>query len=279
LYYTSLGDGPDYGVEFGISWVGLVDSDAGGSGGIANEPSNSTVLFLSPFEVLDATVTVPGGFTQLSFQYASDVDVDLFLYDGLAGDGNVIDTVRLPRSGYCEEGNFPGDFPFCGDPTGFVGVWLNYSVPEFEGVARSGAFMGPEDWDFVLVIDDMLVTPTGPVCAGTTYWLWDPVTNAPVRELVDGSYSCIPPLYNIEVRPCALPESVVRLVLQRVGAPRQDKTQKELQAPYFLWGDNPSTGDVFRNTKALAEGSTYRLTSTIDGVSEVFTFTQVCTES
>jgi hypothetical protein len=277
LYYTSLGDGPDYGVEFGISWVGLVDSDAGGSGGIANEPSDSTVLFLYPFEVLDATVTVPDGFTQLYFHYASEVDVDINMYDGLAGDGNLIFSGTIPRSGYCQEEGFPGgDVPPCGDPTGFVGVWNTYAVALYlGGVARSVNFVGPEG-PFLFAIDDMVITPAAPTCTRTTYWLWDPVTNAPVRELVEDSYICIPPLYNIEVRPCALPESVVRLVLQRVGAPRPDKTQKEAEAPYFLWGDNLATGDVFRNTKALSEGSTYRLTSTIGGVSEVLTFTQLC---
>jgi hypothetical protein len=290
LYYTSLGDGPDYGVKFGWSWVGLVDSDAGGTGEIANEPSNSTVLTLVTFEE-GTSVTVDEGFTQMSFRYASSVDVAINVY-ALAGDGALIDIGTLPRTGVCEEEGFPGgDAAPCGDPTGFIGIWQTYSGSYSGNVARYIGIEGPKDREFVFLIDDMVVTPAVPVCAGTTYWLWDPVTNTPVRELVEDSFSnaqigelvdgwigCIPPLYNIEVRPCALPESVVRLVLQRVGAPRPDKTQKEAEAPYFLWGDNPATGDVFRNTKTLTPG-TYRLTSTIGGATETITFTQLCPQA
>jgi hypothetical protein len=243
-YDGEEGGGIDYGVYFGSSWVGLVDSDAGGTGEIANEPSNSTVLTLFTFdEYVNSTVSVEEGFTQLSFQYASTFDVDINVYDGPLGYGELIDTGTLLATGVCDDEFVEGEFPFCGDPTGFVGVWLNYSVPEFEGVARSVAFMGPEDGDFVLLIDDMIITPTRPVCAGTTYWLWDPVTNAQVGdELVDGSYSCIPPLYNIEVRPCALPESVVRLVLQRVGAPRPRQDPEGAPGPVLLVGGQPLDG-------------------------------------
>jgi hypothetical protein len=167
LHYTSSGAGPGYGVEFGISWVGLADRDAGGAGEIANEPSNSTVLFLYAFEVLGATVTVPDGFTQLSFQYASDHDVDINVCDGLAWDGNLIDTGTLPRSGFCDEGGYPGDFPFCGNPTGFAGEWRTYSAAYSGNVARSITFVGPEA-QFLFLIDDMLITPAAPVFAGTT---------------------------------------------------------------------------------------------------------------
>jgi hypothetical protein len=276
-YYAGApGGGPDYGVEFGEAWVGLVDSDAGGTGGFANEPSNSTVISLFPLP--DTSVTVPGGFTELSFQYASDADVEINVYDDLAGDGNLIATGTLPRTGFCEEEGFPGgDFPPCGDPTGFFGVWSSYSGQYASPGSVATSFTFVVGGETVLLIDDMVITPP---CTHTTYWLWDPVSNAPVRELVEDSFSCIPPLYNIEVRPCALPEATpVVLTLQRVGAPRQDKTQKEAVAPFFVWGDNPITGDVFRNTKTLLEGSTYRLTSTIGGVPEVLTFTKLCPQA
>jgi hypothetical protein len=169
LHYTSSGAGPDYGVEFGISWLGgRVDSAAGGAGEIANEPSNSAVLFLCAFEALGATVTVPDGLTQLSFQYASDRDVEINVYDGLAWDGNLIATGTLPRSGFCDEGGLPGDSPFCGNPAGFAGEWRTYSAAySGNAVARSIAFVGPEA-QFLFLIDDLLITKAAPVFAGTT---------------------------------------------------------------------------------------------------------------
>jgi hypothetical protein len=220
---------------------------------IANEPSSSTVFTV--IEGTDTTVTVLDGFTQLSFQYASDFDVGDTVFGGLSGDGEVLTAGTLPATGVCTDSDLEveGEFPFCGDPTGFVGVWGNYTAPEFEGtVARSIAFVGPGN-DHLLTIDDMLLSV--PPRTRTTSWVWDPATDKPVRELLDGSATCLPR----RVRPCALPEAA----------------QKEGAAPYFLWGDNPATRDVFRNAAALSNGM-YRLTSTIDSASAIITFEQAC---
>ena len=43
-FYNGVG-GPDYGISFSPETLALVDSDAGGNGNFANEPSPSTVMF------------------------------------------------------------------------------------------------------------------------------------------------------------------------------------------------------------------------------------------
>jgi hypothetical protein len=53
------------------------------------------------------------------------------------------------------------------------------------------------------------------------------------------------------------------------------KTKKEFEVPFYLWGDTPVTGDVYRNTKPLPKG-TYWLYSTADGVQEKIKFTKTC---
>jgi hypothetical protein len=268
-YYDGEEGGPDYGVVFGEAWAGLVDSDAGGNGQIANEPSNSTVA--AYFEGTDSTVTVLDGFTQMSFQYASDVELEVTVYDGPAGTGSVLATGTLPPTGVCDDVDIPGDFPFCGDPTGFVGVWLNYSVPVPSGGAVARSISIPVPGDFLLSLDDVIITRA---CTKTTYWLWNPVTNAPVRELKNNSASCLPLLYNIEVRPCSPPSTPpVDIALMRGS--RTIKSQSEFVAPYFLWGDNPANGNVFPNLVPLLRGA-HRLVSTVDGVEEKLRFTNTC---
>jgi hypothetical protein len=66
----SLGNvGPNFGVRFVGSTLGLVDEDAGGTGNFANEPSPSTIEFFT--DPGTAFLNVAGGFTQrLSFSTA-----------------------------------------------------------------------------------------------------------------------------------------------------------------------------------------------------------------
>jgi hypothetical protein len=107
----SLGNsGTDYGIEFGSDTLGLIDSDAGGSGNIANEPSGDTVMF---FTTGTAILNYAAGFdTGFSFFYSSSSVADIFVYDGLDGTGNLLTTLSLasqnsddcvgdPNGGYC----------------------------------------------------------------------------------------------------------------------------------------------------------------------------------
>jgi hypothetical protein len=246
---------------FGLSALALVDSDEGGSGFIANEPSGKTVLYFRNH--LEPYVTVDAGFLGLSFQYSSGAAMTLTLYDGANGSGAVLATVGVPTTGLCTL-----RFPACGDPTGTFGRWFPLSVPPLPGVARSFRFSGGES---LAGIDDMVIS----LCTQTTYWLWNPQNDTVVGELLNNSASCIAVPYNVEVRTCSPPAtSPVRIKLMN-STFGTIKNQKELAAPFFLWGDNTATGDVFRNTQPLPIG-TYKLISTIDTVTEQIAFTQTC---
>jgi hypothetical protein len=137
-FYAGGGGGPsqNYGISFGASAIGAVDLDApGGSFNVAREPSPDTALFLFGAES-QAYMTVPRGFTALSFQYASDrtfsVTPKATVYDGPDQTGTVLGATGLPVTGVC-------DVRACGDPNGQFGVWVNVTVP-FSGVARSVGF-------------------------------------------------------------------------------------------------------------------------------------------
>lgn len=152
-------------------------------------------------------------------------------------------------------------------------MWANYSVP-FEAVAKSSCFSGTPG-DIGVVLDDMVLVP-GPTCTKTTYWLWNPTTNAPVVELFNNSASCIAAPYNIEARPCSPPATTPPVFLSLKNATLGTiVNQNEFVAPFFLWRDNPATGDVLKNTKPLPKG-TYWLYSRVDGVLETIKFTKTC---
>jgi hypothetical protein len=156
-FYGGGGGGPalDYGIFFGSNAAGAVDNDAvgdvPGSVPIANEPSPSTVLNVFGGSENQAYMTVAGGFTTLSFQYTSIVDVDITLYDGPNRTGNVLGVAPLPAVGYCQVE--------CGDPAGDLGVWKNFTVPPSffsgGGLARSVGFSTSAAY---VLVDDMVIT-------------------------------------------------------------------------------------------------------------------------
>jgi hypothetical protein len=243
-----------------------VDLEAGGTGNIANEPSPSTVLFMA--DATNAYMTIAAGFTDLSFQYGSYVGVQITVYDGLDGSGNVLASVPMLKTGVC---GYDG-IPPCGDPTGEYGIWRPLAVP-FSGVAKSVRFTGEV---YFMVLDDMTFTPRGAACTKTTYWLWDPKTDAQVGELLNNSASCIAVPYNIEVRPCTPPKKLpVVISLKNATSNGVIFNQNELAAPFYLWGDTTATGDVYKNKKPLPKG-TYYLDSRVDGIFDRIKFTKTC---
>jgi hypothetical protein len=181
-YYAGGGGGPaeDYGATFGTRAVAAVDRDAPGGVGtysIANEPSPHTVLYMDGV-ASQAFLTVVGGFTDLSFQYASDAALTATVYDGPDLTGSVLGSKSLTPSGRC-----PGTS--CGDPNGQYGIWLNVTVP-FSGVAKSVGF-STSSADFIL-IDDMIVglapatnPPTRPPTRAPTKSPTQSPTQAPTK--------------------------------------------------------------------------------------------------
>jgi hypothetical protein len=97
-------------------------------------------------------MTVPAGFTGLSFQCASLYDATRTVCDGPDGTDAVLASLVVPRTG-----GGSADLP-CGDPTGVYGKWNRLTVP-FSGVARSVRFIGAV---YNMVIDDVTIVQGPP---------------------------------------------------------------------------------------------------------------------
>lgn len=125
--------GTNYGINFSETSLALVDSDAGGSGNFANEPSPSTILFFLSGGA--ATMNVAAGFdTGFSFFYSANEAGFVNVYDGLNGSGNILATLSLaPNISGC-----------VGDPSGSFCSWTAMGVA-FAGTARSVDFGGAAD--------------------------------------------------------------------------------------------------------------------------------------
>lgn len=119
------------GVTFSPATLAIIDSDAGGSGNFANEPSANTIMFF--LNANNAIMNVAGGFTDgFSFFYSSASAVSVNVFDGLDGTGNLLGTLNLDAQ-YNQNCN--------GDPTGGFCNWTAVGVA-FGGIARSVDFGG-----------------------------------------------------------------------------------------------------------------------------------------
>lgn len=125
--------GTDFGIQFSNTSLGVIDSDAGGSGNIANETTEDTVLFFLDGDA--ATMNVFGGFdTGFSFFYSSEFSGFVTVYDDLDGMGNVLATLDLA-----------GNIGSCaGDPNGRFCQFDPFGVT-FDGTAMSVDFGGVAD--------------------------------------------------------------------------------------------------------------------------------------
>ncbi len=128
---SGSGPGPNFGVTFSSNALGLIDSDAGGSGNFGGEPSESTIVFFLTGSSI--TLNVADGFNKgLSFFYSSihyPGSVDVF--EGLDGTGTNLASLLLPVT---PSNGAP-------DPTGYFSPFLPIGV-EHSGVARSVVFGG-----------------------------------------------------------------------------------------------------------------------------------------
>jgi hypothetical protein len=125
------GTGGNLGIAFGPTALGLVDSDVGGSGNFANEPSPSTVLYFTSGN--GAVMNIAAGFiTGFSFYYSSvSLSGTVTVWDGLDASGTLLASLPLPALG-----------SGCGgDPTGDWNCWAPVGVG-FAGSAKSVNFSG-----------------------------------------------------------------------------------------------------------------------------------------
>ena len=118
----SLGSvGPDYGVVFNTDARALRDSDAGGSGLFANEPSASGVLIFQSASGA-AVVNMPDGISDaLSLSYSASREASVTVYDGADGTGAILASVTLAEN--WQDGGCTGD------PTGAYCHWDRIDIP------------------------------------------------------------------------------------------------------------------------------------------------------
>jgi hypothetical protein len=150
--------GTNFGISFSDNSLGLIDSDAGGFGNFANEPSPDTILFFLSSDH-PATMNVAAGFhTSFSFYYTSVNDPgNVTVYDGLDGTGNILAILNLPAlGGICS-----------GDPHGANCNWMEVGVT-FTGIARSVDFGGAADH---IGFDNITLGSLVPVPIPAAAWL------------------------------------------------------------------------------------------------------------
>jgi hypothetical protein len=103
-------------VTFGSSWLTLIDSDAGGGGNFANEPSASTVAFYLDQDDLSILLDPPVQFLEFFYSAAaSSLPVTVTAYDAA---GNFVDQAVGNTIG----GSFDGA-NCTGDPSGGYCLW------------------------------------------------------------------------------------------------------------------------------------------------------------
>lgn len=95
-------------ITFGPSWVALIDSDAGGTGNTANEPSGETVAFVNsgfaePIDFSEGVTSVEVFYTAS----ASSIPITISGFDGPNGTGNLIGTAVGETIG--NDGSCTGD--------------------------------------------------------------------------------------------------------------------------------------------------------------------------
>ncbi len=123
--------GVNYGVALSSDALGVIDSDQGGTGNIANEPSGKTVLF---FLSNSAVMNYAAGFdTGFSFFYSANGAASVNVYSGLDKTGSLLGSITL-ASNYNAGG-------CVGDPSGQYCHWDPVGVA-FNGIAKSIDFGG-----------------------------------------------------------------------------------------------------------------------------------------
>ena len=140
--------GVDYGISFGTDSLGCIDSDAGGSCDIANEPTADTIMFfLSGSSVLNYDAGFDTGF---SFFYTSQRNVAVNVYSGANLTGDLLGSINLSNN---SQNN-----GCSGDPSGSFCNW-DAGALSFAGIARSIDFGGAANF---VAFDNITFGSTNP---------------------------------------------------------------------------------------------------------------------
>lgn len=145
--------GLDYGITFSSNTLALIDSDAGGSGNFANEPSPSTTFFFTGDDT-NIYMNVEDGFTEgFSFWYTSiKYEGDVEVWTELNGQGKKIGTLHLDVTPSLGKG----------DPNGSYDNWAKKSL-SFDGRAKSIVFSGVANQ---IGFDNITLNPSAPISLG-----------------------------------------------------------------------------------------------------------------
>ena len=140
-------------VQFGSSWLGIIDADAGGSGNFANEPSPNTAAYFLDQNDISITLTPSVRFVQFRYVAAAQsLPITVAAYDSL---GNLISTA----SGSVVGTDYDGA-NCAGDPTGSFCLWDQISLVSATTNIRSVKISGAVSNYFA--IDNLYF------CTGTT---------------------------------------------------------------------------------------------------------------
>ncbi|MCD2516450.1 PEP-CTERM sorting domain-containing protein [Massilia sp. G4R7] len=126
---TNGASGADHGIVFGSSFLGMIDTDAGGSGLFVNNPSGTTVA--TWLDGNDTAITVLGGFEKgFSLFYGALSAGYVNIYEGQNGTGELLATLDLSANSAA-----------CRDFNNLICNFTKASIA-FEGFARSVVFFG-----------------------------------------------------------------------------------------------------------------------------------------
>ncbi len=123
--YYAGGAGGDFGISFSANALSVIDSDAGGTGNFANEPSASTCAYWNN-GASSISIDVANGFTSFSGYYTTiDYTGSWAVYSGADATGSIV-----------ASGIFNALGSSSGDPNGAYSNW------ELFGANGDGAWIG-----------------------------------------------------------------------------------------------------------------------------------------
>lgn len=114
-------------------WLGIIDSDAGGTGNIAHEPSPETIAFWLEGDPSSRSIEFAEAVSEVTFFYASYVAVQLEAFDK---DGKSLGTATGPANWNTGPG---------GDPEGTYNKWDSISLKTSGNSIRSIKVIGNEN--------------------------------------------------------------------------------------------------------------------------------------